>query len=89
MKFSGKIKDGTSNEPLNFGSDPWPWRSFVLSECTLRAKVCVLRVLLVINIITKVIRVFSVIVYEMPRNFGEEFHSLACRKMISRKHTIA
>ena len=24
MKFSGKIEDGTSNEPLNFGSDPWP-----------------------------------------------------------------
>ena len=26
MKFSGKIEDGTSNEPLNFGSDPWPWQ---------------------------------------------------------------
>ena len=24
MKFSGKIEDGTSNKPLNFGSDPWP-----------------------------------------------------------------
>ena len=22
MKFSGKIEDGTSNKPLNFGSDP-------------------------------------------------------------------
>ena len=32
MKFSGKIEDGTSNEPLNFGSDPWPWQKFALSE---------------------------------------------------------
>ena len=24
MKFSVKIEDGTSNKPLNFGSDPWP-----------------------------------------------------------------
>ena len=24
MKFSGKIEDGTSNKPLNFGSDSWP-----------------------------------------------------------------
>ena len=24
MKFSGKIEDGTSNKPLNFGSDVWP-----------------------------------------------------------------
>ena len=24
MKFSGKIENGTSNKPLNFGSDPWP-----------------------------------------------------------------
>ena len=24
MKFSGKIEDGTSNKPLNFGSNPWP-----------------------------------------------------------------
>ena len=32
MKFSGKIEDGTSNEPLNFGSNPWPWRRFALSE---------------------------------------------------------
>ena len=32
MKFSGKIEDGTSNEPLNFGSDLWPWRRLVLSE---------------------------------------------------------
>ena len=32
MKFSGKIEDGTSNEPLNFGSDLWPWRGFALSE---------------------------------------------------------
>ena len=23
MKFSGKIGDGTSNKPLNFGSNPW------------------------------------------------------------------
>ena len=29
MKFSGKIEDGTSNKPLKFGSDPWPWRRFV------------------------------------------------------------
>ena len=35
MKFSGKIEDGTSNEPLNFGSDPWPWQRFELSDCTL------------------------------------------------------
>ena len=48
MKFSGKIEDGTSNEPLNFGSDPWHWRRFTLSECTLQAKVCTLRVLLVL-----------------------------------------
>ena len=32
MKFSGKIEDGTSNEPLNFGGDPWPFRRFSLSE---------------------------------------------------------
>ena len=44
MNFSGKIEDGTSKEPLNFGSDPWPWQWFALSECTLRAKVCALRV---------------------------------------------
>ena len=24
MKFSGKIEIGTSNKPLNFGSNPWP-----------------------------------------------------------------
>ena len=24
MKFSGKIEDGTSNKPLNFGSYLWP-----------------------------------------------------------------
>ena len=35
MKFSEKIEVGTSNEPLNCGSDPWPWWRFVLSECTL------------------------------------------------------
>ena len=29
MKFSGKIEDGTNNDPLNFGSDLWPWRRFV------------------------------------------------------------
>ena len=29
MKFSGKIRDDTSNKPLNFGSTPWPWRRFV------------------------------------------------------------
>ena len=29
MKFSEKIKDGTSNMPLNFGSDMWPLRRFV------------------------------------------------------------
>ena len=33
MKFSGKIEDGTSNEPLNFGDDLWPWRRSALSEC--------------------------------------------------------
>ena len=48
MKFSGKIEDGTSNKPLNFGSDLLPCRRFALSECTLRAKVCALRVLLVL-----------------------------------------
>ena len=47
MKFLGKIEDGTSNEPLNFISDPWPWQRFALSKCTLRAKVCALRVLVV------------------------------------------
>ena len=31
MKFLGKIEDGTSKEPLNFVSDWWPWRRFVLS----------------------------------------------------------
>ena len=25
-----KIEDGTSNEPLNFGSDLWPWQRFAL-----------------------------------------------------------
>ena len=29
MKLSGKIEDGTSNKPLNFGSNPWPWWRFV------------------------------------------------------------
>ena len=29
MKFSGKTEDGTSNKPLNFVSDPWPWLRFV------------------------------------------------------------
>ena len=29
MKFSGLIEDGTSNMPLNFGSDQWPLRRFV------------------------------------------------------------
>ena len=29
MKFSGKIEDGTSKKPLDFGSNPWPWRRFV------------------------------------------------------------
>ena len=24
MKYSREIEDGTSNKPLNFGSDPWP-----------------------------------------------------------------
>ena len=33
MKFSGKIEDGTSNEPLNFGNYLWPWRRSALSEC--------------------------------------------------------
>ena len=47
MKFSGKIEDGTSNKPLNFGSKLLPCRRFALSECTLRAKICALRVLLV------------------------------------------
>ena len=50
MKFSGKIEDGTSNKPFNFGSNPWPWRSFVLSQCTRQAKVYILRVLLVYHI---------------------------------------
>ena len=47
MKLLGKVEDGTSNELSNFGSDPWPWQRFPLSECTLREKVCALRVLLV------------------------------------------
>ena len=47
MKFSGKIEDGTSNEPLNFGSKLLPCRRFALPECTLGAKICALRVLLV------------------------------------------
>ena len=47
MKFSGKIEDGTSNEPLDFGNDSWSWRRFVLSECTLREKICALWVFLV------------------------------------------
>ena len=29
MKFSGQIEDGTSKKPLDFGSDPWPWRRLV------------------------------------------------------------
>ena len=33
MKFSGKIEDGTSNEPLYFSNDLWPWRRSALSEC--------------------------------------------------------
>ena len=33
MKFLGKIEDGTSNKPLNFGNDLWPWRRSALSEC--------------------------------------------------------
>ena len=33
MKFSGKIEDGTSNEPLNFGNDLWPRRRSALSGC--------------------------------------------------------
>ena len=49
MKFSGKIEDGTSNEPLNSGSKLLPCRRFALSECTLRAKICALRVLLVFD----------------------------------------
>ena len=55
MKFSGKTEDGTSNKPLNFGRKLLPCRSFALSECTLRAKICTLRVLLVINIIIVII----------------------------------
>ena len=35
MKFSGKIEDGASNEPLNFGSKLLPCRKFALSDCTL------------------------------------------------------
>ena len=54
MKFLGKIEDGTSNDPINFGSDPWPWRRFVLSEYTLQTKVCTLRVLLVTSATTRV-----------------------------------
>ena len=48
MKFSGKIEDGTGNEPLNFGSKLLPCWRFALSEYTLRAKICALRVLLVV-----------------------------------------
>ena len=40
MKFLGKNENGTSNEPINFGNDPWPWLRFALSERTLRVKVC-------------------------------------------------
>ena len=29
MKFSVKLKNGTRNKTLNFGSDPWPWQRFV------------------------------------------------------------
>ena len=29
MKFSGNIEDGTSNKPLNLGSNLWRWWSFV------------------------------------------------------------
>ena len=29
MKISGKIEGGTSNKPLNFGSNPWPVCLFV------------------------------------------------------------
>ena len=47
MKFSGKIEDGTSNEPLNFGIKLLPYQRFALSECTFRAKICALRMLLV------------------------------------------
>ena len=44
MKFSGKIEDGTSNRPLNFGSD-LDQKSPALGE------VCTLRVLLVLILI--------------------------------------
>ena len=47
MKFSGKMEDGTSNKPLNFGSKLLPWQRFALSECTHRAKICALQVVLV------------------------------------------
>ena len=63
MKFSGKIGNGTMNEPLNVGSDPWPWRRFALSECTLLARVCALRVLLVIIICRK--RIFPRILFSV------------------------
>ena len=56
MKFSGKIEDGTSNEPLNFGSKLLPCRMFALTECILRAKIYALRVLLVIIIIIIFVR---------------------------------
>ena len=52
MKFSGKIEDGTSIEPIKFGSKLLPCRRVALSECTLRAKICALRVLITIIIIT-------------------------------------
>ena len=29
MEFSGKIEDGISNKPINFRTNPWPWRGFV------------------------------------------------------------
>ena len=32
MKFSGKIEDCTSKEPLNFGSDPWTVSVSILLE---------------------------------------------------------
>ena len=63
MKFSGKIEHGTSTEPLNFGGDPWPWQRLALPDCTLRAKICALRVLLVVIAIIFIIIIFIIFFY--------------------------
>ena len=63
MKCSGKIEESASNEPLNFGSKLLPCRRFALSECTLWAKICALRVLLVIIIFYLSIYLFYLILF--------------------------